>query len=178
MHQCQITGFTSLVTHVSNDSKLAVQSWLSQAIPPGGRTCGSVNPNETINYALHGTGGSGPCQTALGPQPVHSCASPSWSTVIDKAKLVYAVGWYNAQHNVVNISAGDHVIGSSPSFCQAVNLSQQQVRAASQVVLYLVQGCQPVSPTDPKHSVAATGNGTTVPQTLMGVVAGCGEVDG
>lgn len=101
-----------------------------QAVPPGGSTCGSVNPNETVRYALHGTGGSGPCQTAPGPQPIHSCSSPSWSAVIDKAKLVYAVGWYNAQHNVANVSAADHVIGSSPSFCQAVNLSQQAVRAA------------------------------------------------
>lgn len=50
--------------------------------------------------------------------------------MIDKAKLVYAVGWYNAQHNIANASTADHVIGSSPSFCQAVNLSQQTVRAA------------------------------------------------
>ena len=55
----------------------------------------------------------------------HPCDAPSWSSVVDKAKLVYAVGWYNAQHNVANVSAKDHLIGSSPSFCQAVNLSQQ-----------------------------------------------------
>ncbi len=101
----------------------------SQAVPPGGSTCGSVNPNETVRYALDGTGGSGSCQTAPGPQPVHPCSSPSWSTVIDKTKLVYAVGWYTAQHNIANVSSGDHVIGSEPSFCQAVNLSQQMVRA-------------------------------------------------
>lgn len=66
---------------------------------------------------------------------------------------MYAVGWYSAQHNVVNVSAGDHVIGSSPSFCQAVNLSQQQVRAIPQVVLYQVQRCQPVSPTSIRNIV-------------------------
>ena len=44
--------------------------------------------------------------------------------VIDKSKLVYAVGWFNAQHNLQNISKADHVIGSSPSFCQAASLAQ------------------------------------------------------
>jgi hypothetical protein len=61
----------------------------------------------------------------------HPCDAPSWSSVVDRAKLVYAVGWYNAQHNVANVSAKDHLIGSSPSFCQAVNLSQQPVRSKS-----------------------------------------------
>ena len=65
----------------------------------------------------------------------HPCDAPSWSSVIDKAKLVYAVGWYNAQHNVANVSAKDHLIGSSPSFCQAVNLSQQPVRSKSYALL-------------------------------------------
>ena len=44
--------------------------------------------------------------------------------MIDKSKLVYAVGWFNAQHNLQNISKADHVIGSSPSFCQAASLAQ------------------------------------------------------
>ena len=49
--------------------------------PIGSDTCGGVNANQTVRYALVGTGGSGKCQTAPGPQPTHPCAAPSWSTV-------------------------------------------------------------------------------------------------
>ena len=49
--------------------------------PIGSDTCGGVNANQTVRYALEGTGGSGKCQTAPGPQPTHPCEAPSWSTV-------------------------------------------------------------------------------------------------
>lgn len=113
------------------------------------KTCGGINPMQTIRYALNGTAGSAACQAEPGyvifsilssnslvlfwgfqqntdrAHASHPCAALPWSSVVPKGKLVYAVGWYNMQHNIHNITARDK-LGSSPSFCATLPLSQHK----------------------------------------------------
>lgn len=68
-------------------------------------SCGGINPRQAIDYALHGSrAGTGACQLKPGVQVAHACTVQPWSSVIPKAKLVYAVGWFNSQHNIKNDS--------------------------------------------------------------------------
>ena len=54
---------------------------------------------------------------------VRLARNPPWSVVVPRSKLIYAVGWYNAQHNLLNATKRDPHLGSSPSFCSTVPLA-------------------------------------------------------
>ena len=104
-----------------------------------GSSCGGINPMQMVAYALNGTGGTDgsnrnsssssissnrPCQTGPGPQAAHPCTIVPWSSVVPKTKLIYAVGWYETQHNLLHPAARDTHIGTEPSFCSTVPLAQ------------------------------------------------------
>eukprot|EP01051_Picozoa_sp_SAG22_P011606 SAG22_NODE_1133_length_5415_cov_2.124153_1_plen_392_part_10 len=95
------------------------------------RSCGGINPRLTVEYALNGSSGlagasSAPCQLKPGVEAARPCAVQSWSAVVPKAKLVYAVGWFNSQHNIKNDSGvrPPPPYGYQPSFCQAAALAK------------------------------------------------------
>lgn len=93
------------------------------SVPISGKSCGGFNPSQSIDYALNGAHGAAkPCQDNEYERAAWPCAVDSWSAVVPKEKLVYAVGWYNLQRNLKNSrSAHDPVLGGSPSFCATVH---------------------------------------------------------
>ena len=114
---------------------------------PARSSCGGINPMQTVSYALNGTLGPAstaplavtatermhlsdgrqeqtqPCEARAGSHSAFPCAVAPWSAVVPKQKLVYAVGWYNMQHNLKHPTARDTKLGSSPSFCATVPLA-------------------------------------------------------
>jgi hypothetical protein len=99
----------------------------SAALPAGvADVCGGINPMQTVAYAVNGSHTTNTACTAHpGNEAATACAVSSWgAAAIPKHKLVFAVGWYSAQHNLGNPAAHDVHIGSQPSFCATVPLAE------------------------------------------------------
>jgi hypothetical protein len=82
-------------------------------------SCGAVNSWQTINCTVLGCG-----------------ASPIWSTVIPKEKLVFGVGWFNFQRSLLGPTGPkDKLYGGSPStWCANKYQSPSSLAVTNQLV--------------------------------------------
>ena len=78
-------------------------------------SCGAVNSWQIINCMVLGCG-----------------ASPMWSDVIPKDKLVYGVGWFGSQSSLLGSKGpSDKLYGNSPSTCATLKIASNPANSKS-----------------------------------------------